>query len=184
MKNYLFIPLFFLIVTACGGGKEGDNPTTTDSLSVAHDNMKFETLTSEETGIDFYNTVTENDSFNFYTYEYIYNGAGVAVGDINNDGLTDIYFSGNQVQDKLYLNKGDMKFEDISATAFAPDANEGWHTGVNMVDVNGDGWVDIYVCRSGDPADRALMANLLFINNHDNTFTERGAEYGVDIAKR
>ena len=184
MKNYLFIPLFFLIVTACGGGKEGDNPTTSDSLSVAHDNMKFETLTSEETGIDFYNTVTENDSFNFYTYEYIYNGAGVAVGDINNDGLTDIYFSGNQVQDKLYLNKGDMKFEDISATAFAPDANEGWHTGVNMVDVNGDGWVDIYVCRSGDPADRALMANLLFINNHDNTFTERGAEYGVDIAKR
>lgn len=185
MKNFLLLLILVSIISACGGNSENGEPSNSDSLAVnAIEKMEFETLKTEQTGIDFYNTITENDSFNFYTYEYIYNGAGVAVGDINNDGLIDIYFSGNQVQDKLYLNKGDMKFEDISTTAFEPSANDGWHTGVNMVDVNADGWLDIYVCRSGDPKDRALMANLLFINNQDNTFTEKGSEYGVDIAKR
>lgn len=169
---------------ACSAKGDMENDEIRDSLSLDEEYMTFETLSAEKTGIDFYNTIEETDSFNFYTYEYIYNGAGVAVGDINNDGLTDIYFCGNQVQDKLYLNKGNMTFEDISSTAFPADANEGWHTGVNMVDINADGWLDLYVCRSGDPADRSLLQNLLFINNQDNTFTEKGAEYGVNVEKR
>jgi hypothetical protein len=146
--------------------------------------MEFETLDGAKTGIDFYNTIEESEDFNFYNYEYIYNGGGVAVGDINNDGLTDIYFTGNQVEDKLYLNKGDMQFEDITSTAFEEGANDGWHTGVNMVDINGDGWLDIYVCRSGSPEDETLLQNMLFVNNQDNTFTEKGAEFGVNVQKR
>ncbi|MGB1103465.1 MAG: VCBS repeat-containing protein [Crocinitomicaceae bacterium] len=178
-KIIVFIALFAL--TACGGN-ENNNTTSEDSTFV--ETMSFEQLSPEESGIDFYNTITENDSFNFYSYEYIYNGAGVAVGDINNDGLSDVYFTGNQVEDKLYLNKGNMQFEDITASAFEPDYNEGWHTGVVMADVNGDDWIDIYVCRSGDPSDRSLLQNLLFINNGDMTFTEKGEEFGVNVEKR
>ena len=182
--KYVVPALFFSsLLFSCGGNSDSENEDSTDSLAVV-EQMKFETLSAEKTGIDFYNTIEENEDFNFYTYEYIYNGAGVAVGDINNDGLTDIYFSGNQVEDKLYLNKGDMVFEDITASAFSEGANDGWHTGVNMVDVDGDGWLDIYVCRSGDPKDRSLLQNLLFVNNGDNTFTEKGAEFGVNVEKR
>ncbi len=185
MKNQLRIlfPAAFLI--ACSGG--GEDPTGNDSDStqqVVETSMSFETLDESTTGIDFYNSITESEDFNFYNYEYIYNGGGVAVGDINNDGLTDIYFTGNQVQDKLYLNKGDMQFEDITETAFDANANDGWHTGVNMVDINNDGWLDIYVCRSGSPEDETQLQNMLFVNNQDNTFTERGEEFGVNVQKR
>ncbi|WP_066756520.1 VCBS repeat-containing protein [Crocinitomix algicola] len=168
---------------ACTGSSDESNNKNNNSEEKV-ESMRFETLSSNDTGIEFFNTIEETEEFNFYNYEYIYNGAGVAVGDVNNDGLPDLYFSGNQVQDKLYLNQGDMKFKDITETAFDENANEGWHTGVTMVDVNGDGWLDIYVCRSGNPKDRSLMGNLLFINNGDNTFTEKGKEYGVDVAKR
>lgn len=181
----LFVAFFSVsLLFSCGGDGGDGNGSPSDSTIVEVESMGFSTLSSEETGIDFYNTITESDDYNFYTYEYIYNGGGVAVGDINNDGLTDVYFTGNQVQDKLYLNKGDMKFEDISATAFDENANLGWHTGVNMVDINADGWLDIYVCRSGDPEDKALLENLLFINNKDNTFSEKSVEYGVNVRAR
>lgn len=184
MKKYLLtLCPALLILTACAGGEDPAEDAT-DSTEVVQESMEFETLTPEKTGISFLNTIEESDRFNFYTYEYIYNGSGVAVGDINNDGLTDIYFAGNQVQDKLYLNKGNMQFEDITATAFDENANEGWHTGVNMVDINADGWLDIYVCRSGDPEDIALLQNMLFVNNQDNTFTEKSAEYGVNVEAR
>jgi len=183
MKKALLFTFPIFILISCGGNSDADTDGS-DSTVGLEESMSFETLEASKTGIDFYNTVEENEQFNFYTYEYIYNGAGVAVGDINNDGLTDIYFAGNQVQDKLYLNKGNMEFEDISSSAFDENANEGWHTGVNMVDINADGFLDIYVCRSGDPEDKTLMGNLLFINNQDNTFTEKGAEYGVDIQRR
>lgn len=181
MNKFINVFISLLFLAACGGSENIDTP---NDDAVFTESMGFEQLNAEQTGIDFYNTVTQNDSFNFYSYEYIFNGAGVAVGDINNDGLSDIYFSGNQVQDKLYLNEGDMKFKDITASAFEPNANEGWHTGVCMADVNGDDWLDIYVCRSGDPKDRSLMQNLLFINNGDMTFTEKGTEYGVNVEKR
>ncbi len=183
-EKFVLLSAAIFLLAACSDTSDSNDTETADSLALSEDFMEFETLSSTKTGIDFYNSITESDSFNFYTYEYIYNGAGVAVGDINNDGLVDIYFSGNQVQDKLYLNKGDMVFEDITVSAFEKSANEGWHTGVNMVDINADGFLDIYVCRSGDPVDKTLLQNLLFINNQDNTFTERGAEFGVNVQKR
>lgn len=110
----------------------------------------------------------------------VYNGGGVAVGDINNDGLPDLYFTGNLVGNKLYLNKGSFHFEDITFRANVA-CSDRWSTGVTMTDVNADGLLDIYVCCSyrGDPAHRR---NQLFINNGDLTFTEQGAKYGVDDA--
>lgn len=175
------IPLAIsMVFFSCSSNGGGENVESTDSTKFS---MSFTTLTVAETGIDFSNNITESDSFNFFNYEYIYNGGGVAVGDINNDGLTDIYFTGNQVSDKLYLNKGEMKFEDITEKAIGAKASEGWHTGVVMVDINNDGWMDIYVSRSGKPTNKNLLANLLFVNNGDNTFTEKGAEYGVDVKR-
>lgn len=182
MKKILLLAFPTLLMFSCGGSADSEG-SDSDSTS-AEGSMSFETLPTEKTGIDFYNSITENDSFNFYNYEYIYNGGGVAVGDINNDGLQDLYFSGNQVQDKLYLNKGGMKFEDITDKAFDKSANEGWHTGVTMVDINADGWLDIYVCRSGNPSDKTLLQNMLFVNNKNNTFTDKATEYGLNVQRR
>ena len=136
----------------------------------------FELLSAEETGIHFNNKLPENDTLNALQFDYLYNGAGVAVGDINNDGLEDIYFSGNTVSGKLYLNKGDFKFEDITQKAGVSTTQ--WLTGVSMVDVNQDGFIDIYLSVAG-PVKEADMANLLFVNNGDNTFTESAQQYGV-----
>ena len=135
----------------------------------------FSSLTSSETGIEFSNTLTENDSLNYFTYSYLYMGGGVATGDINNDGLLDLYFTGNQVPNKLYLNKGDLKFEDISEKAGVAGDNR-WYTGVTMADINGDGYLDIYCSVGGkfEPKE-----NQLFINNTDGTFSEKASEYGV-----
>lgn len=138
----------------------------------------FTLLTPEDTGIAFENTVVEQEGFNVLEYEYFYNGAGVAAGDINNDGLPDLFFSANMVADRLYLNKGDLTFEDITERAGLENAPT-WTTGVTMADVNADGWLDIYVCRSGNVAsDR--RRNVLYINNGDLSFTEQAAEYGLD----
>jgi hypothetical protein len=111
-------------------------------------------------------------------WDYVYNGAGVAVGDINNDGLSDIVFSGNQVADQLYLNQGNFKFKNIS-TGLKFEGKHGWSSGVTMADVNGDGWLDIYICKFEPSKDKSLRKNLLFINNHDLTFTERADEFGL-----
>jgi len=138
----------------------------------------FKQLTPRRTGITFANTITTSDSLNAQTDAYVYNGAGVGVGDIDNDGLPDIFFAGNQVSSRLYLNKGGMRFEDITQSAGV--ATHGWATGVSLVDINHDGFLDIYVCVSGPerstPAERA---NLLFVNNGDGTFTEAAARYGI-----
>lgn len=177
--RFLIVPGFCLMLVACSGTDQ-NLPDSKDGEKV---HMGFTTLKPEESGIEFTNSIVESDSFNLFSYEYIYNGGGVAAGDFNNDGLTDLYFTGNQVSDKLYLNKGDLKFEDITDKAIGHSAREGWHTGVVLVDINNDGWLDIYVSRSGLPADKNLMANLLYVNNGDLTFSERGAEYGVDVKK-
>jgi enediyne biosynthesis protein E4 len=138
----------------------------------------FAELPSEHTGITFSNQVTQSGDNHVLNYGYFFNGGGVATGDINNDGLVDIYFSGNQVSNKLYLNKGDFEFEDITDKA-GVGASEGWKTGVTMTDINLDGWMDIYVCRSA-MSDSLLRENLLFINNQDRTFTERAKEFGLN----
>ncbi|GAA4236486.1 VCBS repeat-containing protein [Postechiella marina] len=136
----------------------------------------FEDLNASYSGINFCNTLTENDSLNYFTYSYLYMGGGVSVGDINNDGLNDIYFTGNQVPNKLYLNKGNLQFEDITDNAGVSGDNR-WYTGVTMADVNADGYLDIYCSVAGkfNPKN-----NQLFINNQDGTFTDKAKEYGLD----
>ncbi|NER14640.1 hypothetical protein GWK08_14385 [Leptobacterium flavescens] len=139
----------------------------------------FENPAAAKTGISFENTVKETEDLNILDYLYFYNGGGVAIGDINNDGLQDIFFSGNQVKNKLYLNKGGLQFEDISEKA-GIEGNSSWNTGAVMGDVNGDGLLDIYVC-----AVVGLKGfngyNELYINKGDNTFTESAAKYGLDL---
>ena len=138
----------------------------------------FKRLGSGHTGITFANTITVTDSVNVLTDPYIYNGGGVAVGDINNDGLPDIFLTGNMVSSRLYLNKGDMKFADITQAAGV--TTRGWASGVSMVDINNDGYLDIYVSMSGPPwSTPAQRKNLLFINNGNGTFTEAAAQYHV-----
>src|SRR5215813_3549525 len=158
----LVVPLLWL--TGCTGG-ERDRPL-------------FKLLSPDQTGVTFANTITTSDSLNVQTDVYVYNGAGVAVGDIDNDGLPDIFFAGNMVSSRLYLNKGNMRFDDITARAGV--GTKRWATGVAMVDINNDGFLDIYVSVSGPewskPQDRA---NLLFINNGNGTFTESAAKYGI-----
>ena len=138
----------------------------------------FTLLSPKQTGIDFTNTIRENEALNVLAYEYFYNGGGVAVGDINNDGLPDIYFTANLKPNKLYLNQGNFQFKDISRSA-AIGGRKDWKTGVTMTDVNGDGWLDIYVSYAGK-GDNRSRRNELFINNHDLTFSERAADYGLD----
>lgn len=137
----------------------------------------FESLNSNDTGIDFRNDLDNEKDFNVYTYRNFYNGAGVAVGDVNNDGLIDLYLTSNQNSNKLYLNKGGFKFEDITDKAKV-NGTKAWSTGVTMVDINNDGLIDLYVCNSGDVAGDNKQ-NELFINNGDLTFTEAAQEYGL-----
>ncbi|GAA4446516.1 VCBS repeat-containing protein [Nibrella saemangeumensis] len=138
----------------------------------------FEKLPSSRTNIRFANNLEESPDFNVLKYGYFYNGGGVAAGDFNNDGLVDLYFTGNLSANRLYLNKGDFEFEDITRKA-GVEATDGWNTGVSLVDINEDGWLDIYVCRSAAQNPK-LRRNLLFINNKDLTFSEKAAEYGLD----
>lgn len=124
------------------------------------------------------NLLTETETDNILAYEYFYNGGGVASGDFNNDGLIDLYFTGNQVANELFLNKGNLQFEKITTKAGVSGRKGDWKTGVSVIDVNADGWLDIYVCYSGNkqPAQRK---NQLFINNHNLTFSEKAEEYGL-----
>ncbi|MBL7766277.1 MAG: VCBS repeat-containing protein [Chitinophagaceae bacterium] len=141
---------------------------------------QFTALSSATSGIDFVNGIAENKQMNILGYEYLYNGAGVSIGDINNDGLPDIYFNANMTPNKLYLNLGNMKFKDVTAEAGVA-GGIGFKTGVTMADVNGDGWLDIYICKSAStkPDERR---NMLYINNRNGTFTDRAKEMGLDDA--
>ena len=135
-------------------------------------------LPSEKTGIDFSNTIKESTYFNHYYFGQIYIGSGVAIGDINNDGLPDVFFGGNQVSDRLYLNKGNLEFENITKKSKAA-INSGWTWGVTMADVNADGYLDIYVSRNGNSEKPEERRNQLYINNQDLTFTESAQKYGL-----
>lgn len=151
------------------------------SLLAACKNAENKTLFSlvTDSNINFKNTLTESESFNVFKYRNFYNGGGVATGDLNNDGLPEIFFTANQSANKLYLNKGDLKFEDITQKAGIVYNNE-WSTGVVFVDINADGWLDIYVCNAGNMLNKTLRKNKLYINNKNLTFTEQAAEYGLD----
>ncbi|MCF6214233.1 MAG: FG-GAP-like repeat-containing protein [Flavobacteriaceae bacterium] len=140
------------------------------------DNTIFIKLEKSKTGIDFSNNLIETDSLNYLNYAYIYMGGGISAGDINNDGLIDLFFTGNMVSNKLYLNKGNLKFEDISKQAGVLGDNR-WFTGVTMADVNNDGYLDIYCSVGGKFKPKE---NLLYINNGNLTFTESAKKYGLD----
>lgn len=138
----------------------------------------FTHMPPDSTGINFTNALKFDQSFNIYTYRNFYNGGGVAIGDVNNDGLPDIYFSGNQVSNRLFLNKGNFKFEDITEQA-GVGGTRAWSTGVAMADVNGDGLLDIYVCNSGNMKDPQSKRNELFINLGNLKFEDQAERYGV-----
>ena len=144
---------------------------------------KFRLISSEQTGIDFRNTLTESDSFNVITYEYIYNGAGVGAGDLNNDGLADLVFAGNQVSPRVYLNEGNFKFRDITSN-FEGLTNNQWYGSVSLADINSDGWLDVYLTSTTDP-DSSKCKNRLWIcqgtrDNGDPYYIEMAEVYGVD----
>jgi len=134
----------------------------------------------DKSGINFTNTVIDSKKDNSFDYRNFYNGGGVAIGDINNDGLADVILTSNMGSNKLFLNKGNMKFEDITGSS-GMKQDSMWSTGVTMVDINGDGWLDMYVCNSGHIND-GNRKNKLYINNHDLSFTESAAAYGLDVS--
>lgn len=141
--------------------------------------LLFLKLDENRSGIKFENKLTPTKNFNIIDYIYFYNGGGVSVGDINGDGLPDVFFAGNQVKNKLFLNKGNLQFEDITASA-GVEGNSSWNTGSIMGDVNGDGLLDIYVCAVVG-LKNLTGHNELYINNGDNTFSERSVEFGLDF---
>jgi hypothetical protein len=171
-KAYIYIPIVLSFILLSCNQQESES---TDAVSVGTE--LFTELPASYTGVDFSNTLKYDRDFNIYKYRNFYNGGGVALGDINQDGLPDMYFSANMSGNRLYLNKGDMRFEDITEKAGVA-GTRAWSTGVTMADVNGDGLLDIYVCNSGDIKDDNKQ-NELFINNGDLTFTEKAEEYGL-----
>lgn len=174
-QKLFLLPLLFALFGGMGCDATTDKATA--PATVAASAPLFELLPPARTGVQFANVLPENNELNILAYEYYYNGGGVAIGDVNNDGLADFYLTANLVASRLYLNRGDMRFEEVTkqtGTASRP----GWKTGVTMADVDGNGFLDIYVCRSGK-IDAAARANELFMNNGDGTFTEKAAAMGL-----
>jgi hypothetical protein len=175
ITKYLYQSALIVGITICLVNCKKDisqdsNPTQSKTLFTKMDNKAV--------GIDFTNKLIDSPEFNVYKYRNFYNGGGVAIGDINNDGLVDIYMVSNQDKNRLYLNKGNWKFEDITEKS-GTSGSKAWSTGVTMADVNGDGFLDIYVCNSGD-IKGSDKENELFINNGDLTFEDKAAEYGLN----
>jgi hypothetical protein len=139
-------------------------------------NPLFSLQSNDDLGVNFINQLVDKNQTNVFTFRNYYNGGGVAIGDVNNDGLNDIYLTSNQGGNKLYLNKGNWKFDDVTDKA-GVKGTKYWSTGVTMVDINGDGWLDIYICHSGNIIDK--KGNELFINQHDGTFKEEAERYGL-----
>lgn len=178
--RYLGFIISVLMCVNCNEDKQQvktDSKPNTEKKEINKQPPLFTYLEPSETNISFRNDIVETDNLNIITYEYLYNGGGVAVGDINNDGLDDIYFTGNTVSDKLYLNQGNFKFKDITLSAKV-GGGQGFKTGVTMADINNDGLLDIYVCKSVSSQDE-LRKNVLYINNGDLTFTEAAEAYGL-----
>ncbi|MFT4565499.1 MAG: hypothetical protein ACI9FN_000452 [Saprospiraceae bacterium] len=169
-QNGLQLLCYLLVVLICSCNLSNDK----DALSQTF----FEEISGVESGILFANNITENDSLTYFKFPYIYMGGGVAIGDINNDGLSDIFLTGNMVDNQLYLNKGNMKFENITSSANIK-GDQRWYTGATMTDINNDGFLDIYLSVSGMFGE---TRNQLFINNGDATFTEKANEFGIDDA--
>lgn len=170
-----FIFLILILLSSCNEKKKEQVKVTTSSQKAS---KLFKLIKPENSGVTFNNHVKENLKNYIVHFNYAYSGGGVAIGDINNDGLSDIYFSGNEVSNKLYLNKGNFKFEDITVSA-GVSGGDGWHTGINIIDINHDGFLDIYICRGGYKDTDAQRKNLLFVNNGNLGFDEKAEEFGI-----
>ncbi len=168
--------IFFYLLISC---KKDTQPHPNDEGPVST-RIKLASLPPDQTGVIFNNKIDDEGRINIFTWHFIYNGAGVAAGDINNDGLPDLYFTGNMVPDRLYLNKGNFKFEDI--TSKAGIGTQIWSSGVTMADINADGLLDIYVCKNSPTGNRENNRNKLYINIGNNVFREQAAKYGIDDA--
>lgn len=174
MVKYVFsISLIIIVLVGCS-----DDSSSPKREQWAGTSSLFSKVSQSESNIDFENTNNEKLEKNIAAYEYFYNGSGIAIGDIDNDGLEDLFFTGNMVPNRLYKNKGNLQFEDI--TTSSKISGKRWATGATMVDINNDGWLDIYVCNSGPYIEEITRTNQLFINNHDGTFTESAKSYGID----
>ena len=170
---FFYVVILALLISL--GCERGSKEIESSSLG---DAPIFRKLSSATTGVDFENSLVENDTLNYFTYPYLYMGGGVSTGDINNDGLVDLFFTGNMVKNKLYLNKGNLNFSDITQ-ASGLEGDTRWYTGTTMADVNGDGLLDIYCSVAGQSGNKK---NQLFINKGDNTFKEMAAEFGLNDA--
>ena len=181
MYNRLFIltALSFLISSCKNDTTTNDNQTF-DHVNKTTSLSNFQKVSAENSGISFNNNITHDlkTKFNLFDYDFFYNGAGVGIEDLNNDGLKDIVFVGNQVPNKIFINKGGLQFEDITNTANI-NTNKNWANGVTFADVNNDGWMDIYISQGG-PHNKTSRNNLLFINKKDNTFQEQAEYYGLN----
>lgn len=175
---FLYATVIFCLCISCNN-QAGDNNNV-----AAPDSLKlFKLLPATETNIDFRNDVPEDEYNNPLVYEYVHNGGGVAVGDVNNDGLDDIFFTANKSDNQLYLNKGNLKFENITGTSGTKGRSNSWKTGATMADVNGDGLLDIYVCYSGNLPGRQRMNELLINHGIDKNgipqFKDEAQQYGL-----
>src|SRR4051794_36571175 len=171
--EFLILIISLIILSSCVSHSPKEEPPL------------FEVLDSKTTGLGFTNHLTSTDSFNLFKYMYFYNGAGVGVGDFNNDGKIDVFFSSNQGSNALYLNKGKMQFKDVSGEAKIP-ADKAWNTGVSVVDVNNDGLLDIYICRVGNYEILRSRNQLLICQGIDKNgvpfYADKAKEYGVDFS--
>ncbi len=171
MSKYIIVLVGTLLFWSCTKEK----PVKGKESIVVQDKI-FNKLISKKTGIEFSNILQENDTLNYFTYPYLYMGGGVASADFNNDGLIDLFFTGNMVDNKLYLNKGNFSFEDITDSA-GVSGDKRWYTGVSVADVNNDGFMDIYCSVAGQSGTKD---NQLYINNGNLTFTEKAKTYGLN----
>ncbi|EAQ99982.1 VCBS repeat-containing protein [Maribacter sp. HTCC2170] len=174
------IPQFFslcILLVGCNNSnyKVLNHLDEKDSIN----DTQFSLIPVSQSSIDFNNKIEETEALNFLNFSNIYNGGGVATADFNNDGLVDVFFVANQLSNKLYLNKGEFKFEDVTTGSGLEDV-EGWSTGVSVIDINNDGWLDIYVCKSGEIENSALRENKLFVNQKNNTFKEEAEKWKVN----
>ena len=181
-SKFAFIILILVLgLFSCKSDKESNSESVPDK-QINKDTPSYSNfikVSEEESQLIFENTISHDlaTKFNLFDYDYFYNGSGVGIEDINNDGLKDIFFCGNQVENKLFLNKGNLVFEDISASANI-NVNKYWSSGVTFVDINEDGWIDVYISQGG-PYDKSKRKNLLFINQTDNSFIESAEDYGL-----
>ncbi len=174
MKNIFKIVCFSILIISC---KQNNDENAAD---LSNEAQRFKLLTSSETGVNFSNVIKEDFDYNYFHNLFLYNGGGVGIIDVNNDGNQDLFLASSLGECKLYLNEGKLKFKDITASA-GVKTEKGMKMGVSVADVNADGYQDIYVCRMGMD-DPTLNENLLYINNKNNTFTERAKEYGINDA--